>query len=329
MPHGAAAAAAQREIDIVPEPAGHADMPPPPEIGKAGGAKGGLEVFDQVIAQDARRAQHDVAAAGKVHIQLQRKQQRGGRQVGAGHVGIVTVDQRYIDGQVVGNDHLFHVAPGHAERAAGAAGIAEPAGFLNLRAQVGVTLDGAGDQRGEKADEHRIVQDVVLHLAPPLEHVDGVAERRKGKIAQPQRRHQVKGVGLHPLAKQPGQVDQPQVEQVPVLVEQQNARGGKNRQQQKNDPHRAVFALADGKAGGPGHHRCAQQHRHQGTVFGRIAEIGVACDQQKIGPCHPRQHIVQHRNSRKKAEKLQRSDRHVPSHPAAAKGKIFTYDTAD
>ena len=47
-----------------------------------------LEVLDQVIAQNARRAQGNVAAAGKVHVQLHGKQHRGGHEVGLGAIWV-------------------------------------------------------------------------------------------------------------------------------------------------------------------------------------------------------------------------------------------------
>ena len=158
-------------------------MPAAPEIVEAAGLKGGVEVLDQVIAQDARRAQHDVAAARKVHIQLHSKQHGGGKQVRAAHLRHITVDEGNVLAQVIGDDHLFGVAPQHAERAARAAVVAEAAAFLNLRAHLGVALNGAGDERGEEADEQRIVQRVCFDLAASFIHIDGVAHRRKGEVA--------------------------------------------------------------------------------------------------------------------------------------------------
>ena len=125
-------------------------MPPPPEIVEGPRLKRGLEVLDQVIAQNARRAQGNVAATGKVHVQLHGKQHRGGHEVRAAHAADIAVDQRDIVAQVVGNDHLFGVAPQHTERAARAAAIAEPAAFLDLRAHLGVALNGPLMRVGKK-----------------------------------------------------------------------------------------------------------------------------------------------------------------------------------
>ena len=165
-----------------------------------------------------------------------------------------------------------------------------------------IALDGAGDQGGEKADEHGVVQQIGFHLAAALEYIDGVAEGGKGKVAQPQGGNQVEGVGLQLLSEQPGQIDDAQIKQIPVFVEQQNAQGGEDGRQQKQDSHHLVFAVADGKTAGPGHHSGSQQHRDQSAIFRRIAEKRIAGDEQEIGPRHTGQGIVQHRHRSEKAE---------------------------
>ena len=200
MPPRRTAAAAEGKVDVIPEPAGHRDMPAPPEIIEAAGLKGGLEVLNQVIAQYAGRAQGNVTAAGEIHVQLHGKQHGGGGQVGAAHIGGIAVDHPDIEGQVVGNDHLFGVAPQHTERAARAAAVAEATAFLYLRAHLGVALNRAVNQSREKADKQRIVQRVQLHPAAPLVDVDGVTHRGKGEVAQSQRGQQIVAVGQNTSA---------------------------------------------------------------------------------------------------------------------------------
>ena len=139
------------------------------------------------------------------------------------------------------------------------------------------------------------------------QHVDGIAQGGKGEIAQAQRRHKVERVGLQPLPEQSGQIDDTQVKQIPVFVEQQNTQSGENGCQQKQDPDGLVFAAADGKAAGPGHHGGTQQYRDESAVFRRIAEKRIAGDEQKIGPCHTGKGVVQHGNRSEKTEKQQGS----------------------
>ena len=237
-------------------------MPPPPEIVEGPRLKRGLEVLDQVIAQNARRAQGNVAAIGKVHVQLHGKQHRGGHEVRAAHAADIAVDQRDIVAQVVGNDHLFGVAPQHAERTACAAGVAEPAGFVDLWPKMGVPLNGAGGHGGKKADEQRIMQRVQLNLAAALVYINGVAERSKGKVAQAQRGNHIRA-GLQYRAAQ-----DIRGEQVPVFVIEQKPHTGEHRQKQENHPHGTYPAFADHQPAAPCDQCCRNQNRYQQAVVG-------------------------------------------------------------
>ena len=272
-------------------------MPPRPQGAEVGGGERVVEVFDQVIPQDTRHAQGDVTAAGEIHVQLHGEQKAGHRKVRAAHGFRRGKDKADILGQVVGNDHLFHVAPQDAEQPARTAAVAEPPRVLDLRAQVGVALNGAGDHRREKADEHGIVQKIRLHAAALAEHVDRVAQRREREIAQPQRREQVKV--RHARAGQPGHgVGQ----QVPVFVVQQNADPARQRQQQKQHPHGLYTAFADDEPAQPCNQRSARQHSGQRAVFRCITVKSVVGGQEKIRPHNARQQIVQKSRRRKKAQ---------------------------
>ena len=183
MAHHVAAAAAKRNVDIIPQPASQAHVPALPQLGKAGSLERAVKVFQQVIPQNAGSTDGDIAAAGKIQVEPQAEQQGGGHQVGAVHFSGGIVHHLDVQVHIVRQDHLFGVAPQHAERAARAAVVAEAAAFLNLRAHLGVALNGAGDERGEEADEQRIVQRVCFDLAASFIHIDGVAHRRKGEVA--------------------------------------------------------------------------------------------------------------------------------------------------
>ena len=79
--------------DVVPEPVCKAHVPAVPQFGVAGGGKGTVEVFQKVDAQNARAADGDVAAAGKIQIDLQpigkapQPQGQGGGVLQGGQVG--------------------------------------------------------------------------------------------------------------------------------------------------------------------------------------------------------------------------------------------------
>lgn len=96
---------------------------------------------------------------------------------------------------------IFGVAPQHAERTARTAGVAEPAGFVDLWPKMGVPLNGAGGHGGKKTNEQRIMQRVQLNLAAALVYINGVAERSRGKVAQAQQGNHIRA-GLQYRAAQ-------------------------------------------------------------------------------------------------------------------------------
>ena len=67
----AALVASQRDIDIIPEPCPHGDMPAPPEIGNTVGQKRIVEVFQKSEPQHPSKADGHVGIAGKVEIDLE------------------------------------------------------------------------------------------------------------------------------------------------------------------------------------------------------------------------------------------------------------------
>ena len=73
---GADAAAAERNIDIVPEPAAKRDMPAPPEFCQRGGAVRILEVRIKIKAEELYHADRHVGIAAEVKIKLKRIAQR-------------------------------------------------------------------------------------------------------------------------------------------------------------------------------------------------------------------------------------------------------------
>src|SRR5699024_10746099 len=80
-----AAAAAQGNVQVIPEPAGQRNMPAAPVFAHALGQVGIIEVFGQFQTKEAADADGHIAVTGKVKIQLQHvgnvaQHQNGGRQ---------------------------------------------------------------------------------------------------------------------------------------------------------------------------------------------------------------------------------------------------------
>ena len=64
------AVAAQRDIEIIAEPCGQRNVPPPPEVRDAVGTVGIAEVFRQPDTEQQAEADSHIAVAGKIEIEL-------------------------------------------------------------------------------------------------------------------------------------------------------------------------------------------------------------------------------------------------------------------
>ena len=77
-PRAPVPAAAEGNIDIVPEPAGERHVPAPPELRYRACAVGMPEIFRQLHAEQQPQPQRHIAVAGKIKIQLQTVAERAG-----------------------------------------------------------------------------------------------------------------------------------------------------------------------------------------------------------------------------------------------------------
>ena len=68
----AAAAPAERDVEVVAEPAGERHVPPPPEVLERDGGVRGVEVLRELEAEQERDADGDVRVAGEVGVDLHR-----------------------------------------------------------------------------------------------------------------------------------------------------------------------------------------------------------------------------------------------------------------
>ena len=63
--------APQGDVDIVPEPGGQGDVPPPPEVGDGHRQVGMVKVFQEMETKHAAHADGHVTVAGEVEVDLQ------------------------------------------------------------------------------------------------------------------------------------------------------------------------------------------------------------------------------------------------------------------
>ena len=105
------AVAAERNIDILPEPGGKGDMPPLPEFTDGTRGVGIIEIFLEGEAEHAAETDGHIGVAGKIKVDLERIKQHlqplQSRGKAAG--GQIEEDIRVIS-EGIGEDHLFRKA---------------------------------------------------------------------------------------------------------------------------------------------------------------------------------------------------------------------------
>jgi len=173
-------AAPQGEVDIVPEPGGQGDVPPPPEFGDGPGDVGVIEVLQEVEAEHLAKADGHVGVAGEIVVDLQGVAQ--GAQPGEGGGQAVPLAKGPVGHhrQLVGEEHLL--AQTH-DKPAAPGGEVRPDLFavVDLLGHCLILDDGAGDELGEKGDVKPHLQGRALHLPPVPVDVQHIAQGLEGK----------------------------------------------------------------------------------------------------------------------------------------------------
>ena len=271
----AAAAAAQGNVEVIPEPAGKRDMPAAPVFAHALGKVGVIEVFRQVQPEKAADADGHIAVAGKVKIQLHHvsqipQHQVGGRHGGGGHRCHPLVDER----QLVGNQGLFGEAENKALDAIAEAVDGNPAGFpagVQHGALLAVPHNRAGRPMPEEGEEHKEPQRAAGRFYPPGGYVHTVADggehikadaqgQRRGEHRQQIGDQSVDGLGGKACVFKKAQHTQVGKNQ----QRQQHLFGGKALQQQPAQPVQGRQPDQNRRAPqpGPGKEHQAEQAQH-------------------------------------------------------------------
>ena len=184
---GTAPAAAERDVQVVAQPARERDVPAAPEILQRHGRVGRVEVERELEAEQEGDADGDVRVAGEVGIDLHRvrvdRDQDLERRVLVG-VGEDLVDD--VRGQVARDHHLLE-QPGR-DQVEGATRVhaARRARRVELRDQLVGPHDRAGDQvREEREVGGELLESRRLRVSPV--HVDDVADPHEGEEGDPHR----------------------------------------------------------------------------------------------------------------------------------------------
>ena len=307
VPRLAHPAAAQGDIEVIPEPGTQGDMPSPPEIADAGGKVGGVEVFQQADAQQLGKAQGHAGVAAEIQIDLQGVGEGGGDEF-HGTAGIDVAEHRvHKDAQPVGQYQFLEQPPQNGHQP-GAQPVDIPDADFLQRPELGQQgigpLDGALDELGEEGGKEGIGQKVFLgrlfaavdvHQVPhQLEAVEGDAHRHD-------QMEQGLGGGFGQQREQrPGQAGPESV----IFEEEQRGEGQHQTQHQPPAPGGRRPAL-DEQTGCPGDGGGIQQHCQRNAGKGRAEKIPGA-QQPQAAQLAGHQQVAQ-KDQRKKQEKEQGS----------------------
>ena len=200
--------AAQRDIDVIPEPGAEAHVPAAPEFGDAAGDIGIIEVFGKAKAEDLPQADGHIAVPGKIEVDVQRV----GHSIHPGeqHRGLAAL---LVDGdeliQHIGQQHLFGKAQHKPLRPRCRLPQAVPP-FGKLRFNIGIAHNGPGDELREHGDIGRQIDEIALCPDRPAVNIHHIAEDLEGVKADadgqrhPQQRDRKPGNGIEAFQEKIG-----------------------------------------------------------------------------------------------------------------------------
>src|SRR5665647_1410853 len=226
----ALAIAAQRDVEVVPQPAGQRDVPATPEILDGARCVRRVEVLGQLEAEEQGDADGDVAVGAEVAVDLHRvgddpPQGLPGRE--RLRRGEDAVDD--VRRQVVGDQYLLGQAAEDEDE--GAAGV--DAVRVARRAQLRQEVAGTGDRTREQVREERHVDAEVQRRGRgqlPAVDIDGVGEHAEDEERDAHRQKDAKEGERSAEADAAEQVVQVDGEEVDVLEVAQRREVGDHRQ---------------------------------------------------------------------------------------------------
>jgi len=163
------AASTHRNVQKITQPEAQGDVPAPPEIDNARGFIGRIEVVRQLHAEEEGHADSHVGIAGKIEIQLEGVCQRPHPRFGAGQRKALVrgiEDAVGVGGDAVRQEHFLGKADEEEGHALADVGAGQRLRVGDLRAELRVAHDGAGDDIGKEGGEVRVLKQAArLRLA--------------------------------------------------------------------------------------------------------------------------------------------------------------------
>src|ERR1035437_2822452 len=211
---GSAPVPAQRDVNVIPEPGGKADMPAGPEITQAGGEVGIVEVQDQVEAHDLGHAARHVRVTAEIKEYLPAKSHGAEEQRRRAEGPGVVIYPLDVERQVVGQRELFEEADQEKRSAIGEILQAHRRELIELRQEMPGALDRPGHELREEANEGGKAEEIALAMHLSEVEINRVAKGLKGEEGEADRQqvletkgHQYGRVGQLQRHVEPGEQD--------------------------------------------------------------------------------------------------------------------------
>src|SRR6266511_4757026 len=167
----------ERDIDVIPEPGGQADVPARPEVAQAGGQVGIVEIQNQIKTHELRQAAGHVGVAAEVEENLPGEREGRQHQCRRAESPGIVIHALDIKREVVGQGEFLEQPNEKQRRAIGEIPEAKLWKLMELWQEVFGALDRTRHELREEADERRKAQEVPFPLHVSQVEVDRVAQR--------------------------------------------------------------------------------------------------------------------------------------------------------
>ncbi len=169
--------AAERDVDIVPEPGGQGDMPAAPKFLDGKGEVWAFEVNRKLYAEKLCTADGNVRIPRKIAVDFDSEHHRDNDKHKA-HIAVcIVVNFIHRGGEHIRDHQLFKISPGHQLEAVGHIVVIKAPLLFELGQQDVRPAYGACQKLGKKGDEEGVVTQMPLCLDFPFIHINQISHR--------------------------------------------------------------------------------------------------------------------------------------------------------
>ncbi len=281
-----------------------------------------VEVLHQPETEHPRGADRDVRIAGKIAINLKRKENRRQNQREPLLVGQVVIDKIDILGQHIGNDELLEETDRHHTNAVRGVLFVEEVILKELWHEVFAALNRARDELRKKRDEQRVDTKVLLRFDVPAIDVDDIGEALERVERNADGQNDVQRGGVDGDGDQRERLFDRGGEEVEILKKEQHEQRNRNADGKNRFP-RALGAPGRGQEprGEVGIQRDAGDEHHELRI---PAHVEIVAGKQQKNPAEPmRQREVCKKDDDEENGELPGVEQHSVSFPVVESSVLY------